>query len=93
LKLALSQFSARKGVKFKVENIIEFNLISKNPISVSMKVFDSVVNKTGTMKFSNPEIAAAMMGYCMYLKIPLPKSGKKSLQVKENEFYLNIKVQ
>jgi len=93
IKLALTQFSARKGIKFKVENITEFNAIIKNPISISMKVFDSSVNKTGTINFSNPEIAAAMMGYCMYLKIPLPKSGKKSLQVIDNELYLNIKIQ
>jgi len=28
----------------------------------------------------------------MYLKIPLPKAGKKSLQVKGQELYLNIKI-
>ena len=93
LKLALTQFSARKGVKFKVENITEFKTTTKNPISISMKVFDSAVSKEGVIKYSNPEIAAAMMGYCMYLKIPLPKEGKKSLKIHEDEFYLNIKFQ
>lgn len=86
------QFSARKGLKFKVENISDFIVSTKNPLSISLKVFDTAKNSTGTVKYTNPEIAAAMMGYCMYLKIPLPKSGKKSLQVKGPELYLNIRV-
>lgn len=92
LKLALMQFSARKGLRFKVENITDFVISSKKPIFISMKVFDATKNTTGTVKYSNPEIAAAMMGYCMYLKIPLPKTGKKSLQVKNSELYLNIRI-
>ena len=92
IKLALMQFSARKGLRFKVENITEFQKKTIEAISISMKVFDASVNKTGTVKYTNPEIAAALMGYCMTQKIPLPKSGKKSLQAKEEELYLNIRV-
>lgn len=90
LKIALMHFSARKGLKFKTENITEFNVIIKDPFSINMKVFDVAHNKTGTVNFSNPEIVASMMGYCMYLKIPLPKAGKKSLQVNGSELYLKV---
>ena len=76
----------------KVENISEFNISTQDPIFISMKVFDAEKNRSGTVKYINPEIAAALMGYCMYLKIPLPKSGKKSLQVKGAELYLNIRI-
>ena len=93
LKIALMQFSARKGVKFTVENITEFNLNTKDTISVTMKVFDVNSGKAGTINYSNPEIAAAMMGYCMFLKIPLPKSGKKFVLAGEDGLSLNIKIQ
>lgn len=91
LKIALTQFSARKGLAIKVENINEF-LVNHKLLAIAMKVFDVNTQKTGTVKYSNPEIAAAMMGYCMKLKIPLPKSGKKSLQTDGKDFYLNIKM-
>ena len=92
LKIALMQFSARKGLRFKAENITDFSVSTKDEIFIAMKVFDAEKNRTGLVKYTNPEIAAALMGYCMYLKIPLPKAGKKSLQVKGQEFYLNIKI-
>lgn len=92
LKLALMQFSARKGLKFKVENITDIEVNTQAPISASMKVFDAEKSKTGTVKYTNPEIAAALMGYCMFLKIPLPKAGKKSLQAEDQELYLKIKI-
>ncbi|MCC3860011.1 hypothetical protein [Pseudemcibacter aquimaris] len=91
LKQALTGFAARKGAKFKVENINDF-LVNHKALAIAMKVFDPTVQKEGTIKFTNPEIAAAMMGYCMQLKIPLPRSGKKSLQTDGKELFLNIKV-
>ncbi len=93
LKIALMQFSARKGIKFTVENITEFSLTTKDTIAISMKVFEVNAGKAGTVNYSNPEIAAAMMGYCMFLKIPLPKSGKKSVIARNEGLLLNIKVQ
>ncbi len=79
LKIALMQFSARKKVIFKVDNINEINIQTENPISVALKVFDVESNQLGAIKYSNAEVAAALMGYCMYLKIPLPKNGKNKV--------------
>ena len=92
LKIALMQFSRRKGIKFNVENVTEFDLSTKGGIAVSMKVFDAGAGQTGTVKYAHPEIAAALMGYCMKLEVPLPKKGKKSLQSNDDGLYLNIKI-
>ncbi|MCP5381883.1 MAG: hypothetical protein H6912_05880 [Kordiimonadaceae bacterium] len=92
VKIALMQFSARKGLNFKVENITGFNMINKETVSIELKVFDAQSGKTGTVKYGHPEIAAALMRYCMFLKIPLPKAGKKSLQSSKNGVFLNIKI-
>lgn len=93
VKIALVQFSAKKGLNFQVENINDFQLSEKSPISVALKVFDVNAGKTGTVNYPHPEIAAALMGYCMQLKIPLPRAGKKSLQSNKKQLYLNIKIQ
>ena len=93
VKVALMQFSTRKGLKFNVENVNEFNLTNEDAIAISLKVFDVEQNKSGTIRYSYPEIAAALIGYCMYLKIPLPKAGQKSVQNNDQGLYLNIRVQ
>jgi hypothetical protein len=59
------QFSARKGLRFKglrfkVENISDFNISTKDIIFIVMKVFDAEKNRSGTVKHTNPEIAAAL---------------------------------
>ncbi len=93
VKIALMQFSARKGLNFKTENINKYTLNSKAPVSIALEVFDATANKTGTINFKYAEIAAALMGYCMNLKIPLPKAGKKAVFAKDGNLFLNIKIQ
>ncbi|MBT6031405.1 MAG: hypothetical protein HOH19_02435, partial [Kordiimonadaceae bacterium] len=66
LKIALMQFSARQKLIFNVENINDVDVKEGPPISVSLKVFDLETGKVGTVNYSNPEIAAALMGYCMF---------------------------
>jgi adenylate cyclase len=86
LKIALMQFSARKGLRFKAENITDFSVSTKDEIFMPMKVFDAEKNRTGLVKYTNPEIAAALMGYCMYLKIPLQKQVKNLFKLKGKSF-------
>ncbi len=93
VKIALMQFSARKGLVFKTENIQDFVINKNGEIAIAMKVFDAKENKTGTVKFNYQEIAAALMAYCMTLKVPLPKSGKKSVTIKDGDMVLNISLQ
>lgn len=93
VRIALMQFSARKGLKFNTDNINEFELTTDGTIAIALKVFDATENKAGTIKYAHPEIAAALMGYCMHLKIPLPKAGKKSLKSNDQGLYLNIRIQ
>tara|TARA_R110002072_G_C7552426_1_gene499396 strand:- start:56 stop:409 length:354 start_codon:yes stop_codon:yes gene_type:complete len=93
VKIALMQFSARKGLKFNTDNINEFSLVTDGAISIALKVFDVAANQAGTINYAHPEIAAALMGYCMHLKIPLPKAGKKSLKSNDQGLFLNIRVQ
>lgn len=93
VKIALMQYSARKGLNFKMENISKYTLNAKTPISIKLDVFDANANKTGAINYKYAEIAAALMGYCMNLKIPLPKAGKKAIFAKDNNLYLNIKIQ
>ena len=93
VKIAMMQFSGRKGLKFTVENITEFELKADGEIAISMKVFDSAEGKAGTVDYDQAQIAAALMGYCMGLNIPLPKAGKKAVMAMDGILYLNIKLQ
>lgn len=93
VKVALMQFSARKGYNFKIENIRSFEIKTGDALAIEMTVFDAKENRTGDVKYSYQEIAAAMMAYCMFLKIPLPKAGRKSVQIKNGELYLIIGLQ
>lgn len=90
VKIALMQFSARKGVKFNIENIKSFEINSVDAVSVKLEVFDAANNRTGTVDYAHPEVAAALLGYCMKLKIPLPKAGKKAVVNKNGQTYLRI---
>ena len=93
VKVALMQFSARKGYEFKVENIRNFEIKTGDALSIEMAVFDAKENRTGNVNYSYQEIAAAMMAYCMFLKIPLPRAGRKSVQIKNGDLYLTIGLQ
>lgn len=93
VKIALMRFSGRQGLDFLVENITKYDLNTEGEISISMGVFDSAASKTGTVKYDQAQVAAAMMGYCMKLEIPLPKAGKKSVMAKDEILYLNIRIQ
>ena len=92
VKIALMQFSARKGLNFTVENITDFKMTNNDDIKIDLKIFEAKSGKTGTVRYAHPEIAAALMRYCMFLKIPLPKAGKKSLQSGKDGLFLNIKI-
>lgn len=84
------QFSARKGLKFNVENIKSFKINSADAVSISLEVFDVASNSTGKVNYAHPEVAAALLGYCMRLKIPLPKAGKKAVVSRNDQMYLRI---
>lgn len=93
VKIALMQFSARKGAKFNVENIKSFKINSEEAISIVLEVFDVESNQTGKVNYAPPEVAASLLGYCMKLKIPLPKAGKKAVVSRNGQVYLRIQHQ
>lgn len=93
VKIALMQFSARKDLKFTVDNIQDFKLKGGEKIEIALKVFDAAKNDTGVVKYGHSEVAAALMGYCMFLKIPLPKISKKALKSNDQGLYLRIKTE
>ena len=46
--------------------------------------------KDNKITYSNAEVAAALLAFCMVADIPIPKAGTKELHTKDNKLYLKI---
>jgi hypothetical protein len=92
IKKALINFSTRNNKIFNIDNINEIKINTKDPISVILLVFNVESGKVDTLKYEHAEIAAALMAFCMTLKVPLPRDGKKALHANDNGLFLSIKV-
>lgn len=90
VKMALIGLSARKNVKFNFENISEFKLDMKDTISIHLKVYNAETSKVDNITYGYSEVAAALMGYIMKQKIPLPRTGKKVLNYTKKGLCLTI---
>jgi hypothetical protein len=67
-------------VKFAIEQAKEF--------TVTLSLYN--LTKTEQYRFGPEQVAAALIQYCRLRKIPLPRAGKKSLEMKGDNLCLKI---
>jgi hypothetical protein len=73
--------------QFEIEN----SIISDNDGSkVTLLVDKTLEFDDDKITYSNAEVAAALLAFCMVAKIPIPKAGTKELLVNDNKLYLKI---
>ena len=57
---------------------------------VSLDIFDDREGRTNSLVFTFDEAGAAMIHYCIAIKIPLPRDGVKSLQYQSGAISLHM---
>ncbi len=90
LKKALINFSVRKKQYIKMQDIRELIVDDGENIKISLLIDKTLNFKDDRVDYSAPEIAAALLAFCMVCKIPMPKSGRKEISAKGKKVYLKI---
>lgn len=90
LRKSLVNFSKLRNQYFDLFEI-ENSIISENDCSkVTLLVDKAVEFEDNKITYSNAEVAAALLAFCMVAKIPIPKEGTKELLVNDNKVNLKI---
>lgn len=92
LRKALAKFSSKRNKFFDYSDIDDLTITDKPTINISCKVDEYLEFDDNNISFSEPEIAAALLSFCMDCKIPLPKTATKELHGNSNEVFLVIKL-
>ncbi len=92
LKKALALFSSRKAFYFEHDDIKKFEIVENSKLHISCELEESLA-PNNSLFYSQSEIAAALILFCMECKIPLPKTGTKELQVNGDELSLVVKLE
>lgn len=80
LTTSLIEFSGRLKRKLPVGTVMDAKITSEAPIKIVLPIQDDY----GEMKevpFSEMEVAAALVHYCMGRKVRLPARGEKIIQI------------
>ena len=88
VQLALTEHCKRRG-KALPAGVVSAFTSKADPISVSL----TLTNDKGlnaSFDFSQVEVAASLIGYCLHRKIPLPAKAEKQLQIIANAFVLVV---
>lgn len=90
LRKSLVNFSKLRKQYFDLFEI-ENSVISENDSSKVTLVVDKALEfEDDKITYSNAEVAAALLAFCMVAKIPIPKEGTKELHIKDKKLFLKI---
>ncbi|MCF6215726.1 MAG: hypothetical protein L3J58_06080 [Emcibacter sp.] len=92
LRKALVNFSVLNKKHIRLEDIQESIVDSAESVQVSFLVDRALQLENNTVIFSNSEVAAALLAFCMVSKIPLPRKGIKELHANDEKIYLKIQL-
>ena len=83
----------QKGMK--LPTIGEITDISQDPEDINRVYIDILENGTGPRKreeYSRDFVAAALLIFCRGMGIPMPKSARKSVFIKDGELGLRVRI-
>lgn len=90
---ALSHYRARKGEPLPEGELFKFVVESKPKVRVVLAIAIDRSDRMEPFEFSSKEIGAALVMYCITLKIPLPARGaQKALQVTGDSIALVVTI-
>lgn len=90
LKWALVKYLTLKKTPLLFEDILAIKVANKAEISVGLKVENASYDVPKWIKFTEAEIAGALMVFCRDNKIPLPRKSLKILNREESQVFMTI---
>ena len=90
---ALVSFSKIKKVYIDKSDVNSVIIGNNGQVDVSLLVKKPHSDKTDIMDYSNAEVAAALIAFCMRNSIPLPRDSEKLLLAKGDKVLLSIKME
>ena len=88
VQTALAEHCRRRGKQLPVGVVREFTFTA-SPVSASL-VLANDHGLSASFDFSQVEIAAALIGFCLHRKVPLPAKAEKQIQVMGSSFMLVV---
>ena len=90
LRTALVNFAVLNQNYLDVDDVEKMYVDKGDVVKVSMLVDKTLGIENNELSFSGAQVGAALMAFCMVLKIPLPKDGHKALETKDDKVSLKI---
>ncbi|MCC7305408.1 MAG: hypothetical protein IT558_04005 [Alphaproteobacteria bacterium] len=72
--------------------IIEITEKEDKPGRIFIKLENPQTQKTADLEYGEDFVAAALMVFCRGLRIPLPKTSKKSVMIVEGQMGLRVQI-
>ena len=88
VQLALTEHCKRRGKPLPAGVVKRFTFKSE-PMSASL-VLANDRGAEASFDFSQIEVAASLIGYCLHRKVPLPAKAEKQIQIIANSFVLVV---
>lgn len=80
LTTALVEFSGRLKRKLPVGTVMDARIVSEVPVKIVLPIQDDY-GDVNEIPYSEMEVAAALVHYCMGRKVRLPARGEKIIQI------------
>lgn len=93
VRKALLNFSVLRKQYLDFNDIKKMIVNNTDEIHISLLVDHALEFEGNKLTYSNHEVAAALLAFCMALKIPLPKKGVKELHANKEYIYLKVSYQ
>jgi hypothetical protein len=89
VQLALAEHQIRRGKP--LPGRIATAAMANNPVSVTVELIDQSGRRT-SLTFSETELAASMIAFCIARKVPLPAKAEKQVELLSNGVALMISI-
>lgn len=93
LRKALINFSGLHNQFLELNDIKKVVIENVDEIQITMLIDKALEFEDDEISFSHAEVAAALLAFCMAVKIPLPKEGSKELHANNDNIYLKVRYQ
>jgi len=92
VEAAMRRFAYSQDRKLPQGEPSALDFHGKGEDGVSVKLAFNTDGETRAITFTELETAAALIGYCAKLKVPVPRQGRKSVRLKNGDLALQIDV-
>jgi hypothetical protein len=89
---ALYEFNQVARTKLPPGMILSCTPVKEDKVAVRLQMMDQASGETQVVPLSSELVAAALLGYCIRHRIPIPRNAAKSIQVHGDQISLDLRV-